>query len=66
VGEKWGDNLKLEQVEASKPGIRGALVKAGAYGVRRTASNVLRGKSDNDQRLLSKIPGLASYVSKIR
>ena len=66
MGEKWGGNLKLEQVEASKPGIRGALVKVGACGVGLTASNVLRGKSDNDPRLLSKIPGLASYVSKIR
>jgi len=54
VGEKWGDNLKLEQVEVPKPGIRDALVKAGAYGVRLTASNFILGKSDNDPRLLKK------------
>jgi len=55
--KKWGDNLKLEQVEIPKPGIRDVLVKVGACGVGLTVSNFLLGKSANDPRLLPKIPG---------
>ncbi len=55
--KEWGDNLKLEWVEVPRPGIRDALIKVEACGVGLTVSNFLLGHSDNDPRLLPRIPG---------
>ena len=55
--EKWGDNLRLEEVPIPALGPNDVLVKVKACGVGLTVSNFMMGGMGKDPKLLPKIPG---------
>jgi len=55
--ERWGNNLKLEEVPIPQLGPHDILVKVEACGVGLTVSNFMMGGMGKDPKLLPKIPG---------
>jgi len=55
--ERWGDNLKLEEVPIPSLGPHDVLVKVRACGVGGTVSNFMMGEMSKDPKLLPRIPG---------
>lgn len=55
--QKWGNNLKLEEIPIPKINSNDVLVKVKACGVGLTVSNFMMGGMSTDSKLLPRIPG---------
>mgnify|MGYP001077529534 CR=1 FL=1 len=65
--ERWGDNLKLEELPIPSLGPHDVLVKVRACGVGGTVSNFMMGEMSRDPKILPRIPGdeIAGEVAEI-